>query len=113
MSKDLLKKDRNEIVRKAESNLELVRPASKTSPFLSFHYSYQEISCDGDKTHVRSKQKSFENGKLTSEEFDGTLPGSVYNGMIGEMQKLFFNQCATLMNSFSMFLPFQAKKTKE
>jgi hypothetical protein len=107
MSKDVLKKDKHGIVRdQANHDIEILDPVQKASPFLSFHYSYKEISSIGGNTHIRSKEKSFENGKLKSEEFEGTLPGNVYANMAGEMQKLFFNQVTALMKPFSMLLPF-------
>ena len=105
MAKNLDKKDRGEIIRNPENHdIEIINPAQKKSPFISFHYSYKEISSDGGKTYMRSKEKSFENGKFKSEEFEGTLPGNVYSNMVGEMQKLFFNQISSLMKPFSMFL---------
>jgi hypothetical protein len=105
MTKILDKKDRNEIIRNpANHDIEILNPVQKAFPFISFHYSYKQISSDGGKTYMRSKEKSFENGKFKSEEFEGTLPGNVYLNMVGEMQKLFFNQISSLMKPFSMFL---------
>ena len=51
---------------------------TRTSGFLSFTYSHREISQSGGKTRIRSREYRFENGELQSEEFDGTLDGSVY-----------------------------------
>lgn len=110
MSKELKKKDRHEIFRNsATHDVEILDPVEKASPFLSFRYSYKEISSGGGKTHIRSKEKSFENGKFKSEEFEGTLPGNVYVNMVGEMQKLFFNQISALMKPFSRLLPFGSR----
>jgi len=94
-----------------KKEMEILDPLKKASPFLSFHYSYREISSDGGKTHIRSKEKSFENGKFKSEEFEGTLPGNVSN-MIGEMQKLFLNQLSAFTNPFSMFLSSGSRDKK-
>jgi hypothetical protein len=106
MNKILDKKDKGEIIRNpANHDIEILNPVQKASPFISFHYSYKEISSDGGKTHIRSKEKSFENGKFKSEEFEGTLPSNVYFNMVGEMQKIFINQISSLMKPFSMFLP--------
>lgn len=49
------------------------------------------------------------NGKLESEEFEGTLGGHVYERMVSDMQRHFFNQMEALMKSFSMFLPFGSR----
>ena len=106
MSRDIEKKGKHEIVRRpASHDVEIHDPIQNKSPFISFRYSYKEISSGGGKTHVRSKKKSFENGQFKSEEFEGTLDGNVYSNMVGGMQKHFFNQMALLMKPFSMFLP--------
>jgi len=105
MANNIAKKDKGEVIKNpANHDIEILNPVQKASPFISFHYSYKEISSDGSKTYMRSKEKSFENGKFKSEEFEGTLPGNVYLNMAGEMQKLFFNQISSLMKPFSMFL---------
>ena len=110
MDKNLVKKNRNEVVQKPEDHdVEVFNPMGKAFPFISFHYSYREISSGEGQTYVRSRERSFENGKFKAEEFEGTLPGSVYLNMVGEMQKVFFNQLSALMQPFSMFLPFVSK----
>jgi hypothetical protein len=110
MNKHINKKDKYEIIKSpARHDVEVLHPVHKASPFISFNYSFKEISSDGSKTHIKSKRKSFENGKFESEEFEGTMPGYVYNNMVGEMQKLFFNQMKALMKPFSMFLPHWSK----
>jgi len=107
MTKKIDKRDSHEIMRNpAKHDVEIFNPAQNTSPFLSFRYSYKEISSDGDNTLIRSREKSFEDGKFKSEEFEGTLPGNVHVNMVREMQKLFFNQISALMKPFSMLLPF-------
>ena len=110
MNKDLEEKERNVLAgKKTSNNVEVFDPTLNSSPFISFHYSNKEISSDGVNTNIRSKKKSFENGKFKSEDFEGTLPGSVYFNMVGEMQKLFSNQIKEFMKPFSMFLPSGSK----
>jgi hypothetical protein len=110
MPKEIQKKKSDKITsNRADRDIEILDPVQKASPFISFHYSYKEISSDGSQTHVRSKEKSFENGIFKSEEFEGTLPGNVYINMVGEMQKMFFNQLTALMKPFSMLLPFGSR----
>jgi len=110
MNKDLDKKFRNEVNgHSAKHDVEIVDPVQKASPFISFHYSYREIFSAGGQTRVRAREKSFENGKFQSEEFEGTLPGNLCSDLAGEMQRSFFNHMTTLMKPFSMFLPFGFK----
>ena len=43
--------------------------------FVSFQYSYTEISSRGGRTQVQSKTTRFADGKLTREAFEGELEG--------------------------------------
>ena len=113
MDKNLVQKKSDEIVQKPEDHeVEVINPLEKAFPFISFHYSCREISFGGGRTSIRSHKQSFENGKFKAEEFEGTLPGSVYFNMVGEMQKVFFHQLSALMKPFFMLLP-SASKDKE
>jgi len=106
MGKDIKNKERQEIIRgKTGKAIEVLNPVRQASPFVSFRYSYKEVSSDGVNTLIKSKEKSFENGKFKSEEFEGTLPGSVYTNMAAEMQRLFMDQITAVLKPFSMFLP--------
>src|SRR5216684_4046517 len=67
-------------VRKKESDavdvqesdaVDVLAPASRSHSFLSFRYSYTEMSVLGGKAHVKSRNARFEEGKLTSETFEG------------------------------------------
>ena len=110
MRKDITGKGINKEIGKAtKGEIEVLEPVQKSSPFISFHYSYKEISSINGHTHIRSKEKRFANGKLESEEFEGTLGGHVYERMVSDMQRHFFNQMEALLKSFSMFLPFGSR----
>jgi len=114
MGKDLLKKNKYEIMnRPVNHDVEFFDPVPNKSPFVSFRYSYKEVSSGSGRTHIRSKEKSFENGKYKSEEFEGTLDGNVYPSMVGEIQKHILNQIAVFLKPFSMFLPFGGLKDKK
>lgn len=110
MKKDLDKKFKYEVDKPAKNEVEIFDPIQRAFPFINFRYSYREISSSGGQTHVRSQEKSFENGKFKSEEFEGTLPAGTYSDLVGEMQKIFFNQIEMLMKPFSLFLPSRSKK---
>ena len=88
---------------------EYVGPFHQAHPFLSFTYSYKEISTLGGKTYVKSKQTRFEDGRLKSEAFEGTLDGTAYGDMVGQAQALFMSQMAHFLKQFSLFLPFGKK----
>jgi hypothetical protein len=114
MRKDMTKKGTSKDIEKANRDeIEVLEPMQNMSPFISFHYSYKEISSIHGRTHIRSKEKRFANGKLESEEFEGILGGHVYNNMVSDMQRHFFNQMEALLKPFSMFLPFGSKDRKD
>jgi hypothetical protein len=114
MRKDIVRKDtRKDLEKGNRGEVEVLEPVQKITPFFSFHYSYQEISSVNGQTHIRSKQKRFANGKLESEEFEGTLGGHVYDRMVSDMQRHFFNQMEAFLKPFSMFLPFLSRDNKK
>lgn len=63
-------KDLEPAERKTE--LEIIDPGQRKNPFISFRYSYREVSSVGGKTHLRAKEKSFENGKFKLCNFSTT-----------------------------------------
>jgi hypothetical protein len=97
MSKDI-EKSQTDIVRHPEKrDIEILDPVKKSQPFISFRYSYKSVSSIGDKTHIKSKEKSFVNGKFQSEEFEGTMDNNVYSNMVGEMQKRIWGQVTAFL----------------
>jgi hypothetical protein len=80
-------------------------PPLQTGGWISFSYSRSEISQAGGTTHIRSQGCRFENGKLESETFAGTLDGSVYREAVERAQKLMLAQSAFVLGLFQAFLP--------
>ena len=96
--------------RKVEQDgVEVMEPAKRANPFFSFRYSYTEISASGGKARVKSRSARFEDGKLTSEAFEGEVDRSAYERMVSEAQHQFLAQTALLMKSLSRFLPFSGR----
>jgi hypothetical protein len=89
--------------------VEVMEPASRANPFFSFRYSYTEISASGGKARVKSRRGRFEDGKLTSEAFEGELDRSAYEQMVSEAQHQFLAQTGLLTKSLSWLLPFSGK----
>jgi len=69
------------------------------APFFSFRYSSTEVSVADGKTRVKSRQARLEDGKLTSEAFEGELDRSAYEQAVGEAQRHFW--------TLSLFLPIR------
>jgi hypothetical protein len=104
------KLQRAHALRKVENDpVDVLGPASSASPFFSFRYSYTEMSVQGGKTHVKSRKARFEDGKLTSEAFEGELDRNVYDRSVSDAQRYFADQTALFLKSLSLFLPFSRK----
>lgn len=89
---------------------ETQRPAPFSAfPFFSFSYSFHEITLVDGQTRVRSRQARFVDGKLETEEFDGTASGDVYTNAVAESQRLLAEQTNFLLRQFTQFLPFWGK----
>jgi hypothetical protein len=113
MSKDIMKIRNNEILTGSDMNdIEVIEPSRNANQFFSFQYSYREITSVGGKTHIKSKDKKFADGKFTSEEFEGTTDQSIYNSLFDNMQRNFFGQMLSLLKPFSLLLPLNADDKK-
>lgn len=94
-------------LRKVEPDaVEVIRPAANANPFFSFRYSYTEISAAGDRAHVKSRHARLENGKLTSESFEGEIDRGVHERALRDAQHLFLGQTALFMKALTWMLPF-------
>jgi hypothetical protein len=90
--------------------VEVIGPASRANPFVSFRSSYTEISVVGGKAHVKSRNMRLEEGRLTAEAFEGDLDRTLYDQMVRSAQHYFLGQTALLMKSLSLPLPFSWKQ---
>ena len=105
MSKHLIKASRRSIT-----------PARQTSPvsahdageivntqgargFLSFEYSYTEMSSRDGRTNVRANKTRFADGKLTREAFEGELDADAYGHIVDEANR-------QMMRTLSWFVPW-------
>ena len=110
MSKHPVRRAERAHPRVAKDAVEVIEPASGANPFVSFRYSYTEISAFGGKARVRSRKTRLEDGKLTSEAFEGELDRSAYEQMVSQAQQYFLGQAALVMKSLSWLLPFSGKR---
>lgn len=122
MKHDIAKKTHNQTVQSADSGeVETTAPTSITNPFLQnpflkgsfirFNYSYREISSSAGKTHIHHREHRFEDGKLSSEEFEGTLDGQVYEEAVRNAQNRVMDSVKANLKLFtSMLSPLSSKK---
>jgi hypothetical protein len=97
-------KEKTELENQDREESDIINPMSFFSPFLSFRYSYRSIYSDGVNTHVKAKERRFENGKIESEDFEGKLEQSVYHQVAKEMNRYLAMQMDFLLRPFSFLL---------
>ncbi|MGH8547749.1 MAG: hypothetical protein ACRERU_03950 [Methylococcales bacterium] len=78
--------------------------------FFSFRYSYQEMSSSEGKTHVHSRQYRYENGKLSTEEFEGTADGIIYDQAVQNMRHLIADSMNFFFQPFASMIPSESGK---
>ena len=81
--------------------------------WVSFRYSYTEISATGGKAHLKSKRARYEDGKLSTESFEADVDRSVYERMVDDAQRVFLSQTALFQQLLTAFLPGPAKRERE
>jgi hypothetical protein len=67
-------------------------PQSPPPGFIRFRYSCTEISSRGQEVHVRMKHTRYQDGKLSSEECEGTLDRDTYRHTLQASQAQAFEQ---------------------
>ena len=104
----LARRSTTELEDAKESAVTAVRAAEGHS-FFSFRYSYKEVSLADGKTRIRAKEHRFQDGKLTSEEFEGTMDGAVYEDAVKQTQDFVVGQISSVLRLFSALLPFSSR----
>jgi hypothetical protein len=90
-------------LRKAESALPaVVDSVWGGAPFLSFRYSVTEVSATGRTAKLRSKHARYEDGRLTSENFEGEVDRDVYERAVRDAQQDLFDRWRLFLRSFSL-----------
>jgi len=64
-----------------------------------------QILAVGGKAHVKSRQARLEDGKLTTETFEGDVDRTACDRTVGDAQRHFLDQTALFLKSFWL-LPF-------
>ena len=105
MSKPLIKKPTQSIQQAND------RITGWPLPFVSFTYSYREISFTGDDhAQVRAEEIRYENGRLTQESFNGVTGAAPFFQMIGAMQAQMMQQVMAFWRPFGLFAPPRSER---
>ena len=99
-------------LRKADPGaVEVATPAPRSGGFFSFRYSYTKISSRGGRTRVEARQARLEDGKLSTEAFEGELDGNLYDEVVRQAQQQVLGQTAWLLRSLSWLLPMPGTRS--
>lgn len=102
MANYLEEKGKTELEKQDREENDVINPMSFFSPFLSFRYSYRSMYSDGVNTYVKAKERRFENGKIESEDYEGTMDQNVYNQVAKEMYRYLAMQMEFILRPFSL-----------
>jgi len=100
-----VKKETNDIVEKNSDGHWPFSPFQNMFPFPFTHFTFSKthVSTDGRTTEIRAEEHRYEKGQLQSRRFEGELAGDVFSSYY----RLFEQQMAMFLKSFSLFLPFK------
>jgi hypothetical protein len=101
-------KRRSHPVRVVEGDVvDVPAPVVKKHTGFSFRYSFAEISTVGSSAQLKAKHTRYQNGKLTTESFEGELDPETYEQLMNDTQRFFVEQTALYLRAFGSFLlPF-------
>jgi hypothetical protein len=85
--------------------VEVVTLPASPFGFFRFHLVSTEVSLKGQRTRVTSRTVRLEDGKLSTESFDGELPGAAYGRAVQQAQQQLLAQTAWLLRPLSWLLP--------
>ena len=113
MAKHPVKLARRAVTDTERNVIEVIEPRSGRRVFASFRYSHIEVTAQGGKAQLRARNTRFEDGKLTSESFEGELEGSAYDQLVKQTQQYVAHQTEQFLRAFSLFLPFSTKRPSD
>jgi hypothetical protein len=95
---------RNALIRSNDDEDAYPMPSFPADSFFTFRYSRTEISVHGGVAHVKRRQTRVENGRLVTEEAEGTLDAAACEQMVDETRRHVAEQMTQAMKLF--LLPF-------
>lgn len=107
MSRELDRLRDSMIAQAEQDSAQFPVPFGKANSFFSFRYSRTEISSYGGHFNVKMKETRYQDGKLVSEECEGSLDRDAYDAMVREAQSQFFNQIGDFIRL--LYLPFSGR----
>ena len=87
-----------------------VPPWAPPKGFFTFRYTSTEIFSEGGNLHVKMRETRYEDGRLKSEECEGTIDRQACNQMMSEAQGFFLNQVANFTRL--LFAPLMSSSSR-
>lgn len=76
------------------------------TPFVTYSYSYKSMTFGEGKTHVQARRETFANGRLESEDFEGTVEDpDMFQSAAERLRDRFLRRSTDLFSPLSRFLP--------
>ncbi len=88
-------------------------PLPSGSPFLRFHATSTEFVAAGGKARIRSRTTRLEEGKLTTESFEGEVDRNVYDRAVERAGQQWTAQMALFLRAFASLLPFANRRPRD
>lgn len=82
------------------------RPSSGPAGLFTFRYASTEMFVRDGNLHVKMKETCYQDGRLSSEECEGTLNTEAYDRLVSDAHAHFLNQSAGFMRM--LLAPFAA-----
>jgi len=109
MSKNLVKHER----RRTTELVDVRATKSAMNTFTRFRYASAEITVHGGKAHVSARRTQWEDGKLSSEAFEGEVDRTVYDEAVLQAQRYVIGQTALVLQSLTSLLPFGGRRSRD
>ena len=82
-------------------------PRATGSGSLSFRYSSTIVSSQGGRTQVKAKRVALEDGKLSTESFEGELDGRAHEDAVRRAQQEMLEEAAPLLRLLRRMVPLR------
>jgi hypothetical protein len=96
---------RSTAVRDPDESAVVPTSPATASGFFSFRYSSTVVTSQGGRTQVRSKRVSLEDGKLSTESFEGELPAQAHEEAVRRARQQVLEDAAPIFRALRWMLP--------
>ncbi len=106
MTDSLVKKE-NAPVAPAPTGLpDLFAAWTRTNPFFEFRHTTVSITLSEGTTHVKARENRFLNGRMESEQFEGTAGQELFENAARKMISAYADAFSQMLDTFARFNPF-------